>query len=203
MSLAMNLSTAQSFAVKIGDWLMPHCEHISIAGSIRRRRPVCNDVDLVCIPKITVDKDMLGEVTGRVNHALKFLQTYVAESGGKASFISGGEREGKQVMVQLPKCQLDLWFATKETLSTRLLCRTGSMEHNVWLAGRAKSRGDHWNPYEGLFTGGRYERDGEREIYVGGKLIETEIEEDIYRALDVPFIDPINREMDWIRRNVK
>jgi DNA polymerase/3'-5' exonuclease PolX len=73
------------------------------------------------------------------------------------------------------------------TFATRMLCRTGSKEHNIWLAQRAQDRGGHWNPYEGL--------------KLHGKLVKAEIEEDIYRALGVPWIEPKNREIDWITRN--
>ena len=195
----MNLPTARHYANKIVEWLNPFCHRIVVAGSIRRERPVCNDVDIVCVPQCTEEKDMFGEIMGRTNHALKHLQEHVA-SNPKARFISGGETEGKQVIVELSKCQLDLWFATSQTLATRLLCRTGSKEHNVWLAGRAKSREDHWNPYEGLFTGGHYEKQGDRDVYVGGSLVTTEIEEDIYCALDVPYIEPRDREIHILER---
>jgi DNA polymerase/3'-5' exonuclease PolX len=183
----MDLNIANRYAAKLVEWLQPFCGRIEIVGSIRRGRPVVNDVDIVCIPIVTEKKDLLGEVIGRQNHALHHLQMHAM--GGKAKILSGGEREGKQVMVELSKCQLDLWFATAETFATRMLCRTGSKEHNIWLAQRAQDRGGHWNPYEGL--------------KLHGKLVKAEIEEDIYRALSVPWIEPKNREIDWITRNVK
>jgi hypothetical protein len=48
----MNLPLATLYAQQIVTWLTPFCERIEIAGSIRRQRPIVNDIDLVCIPKI-------------------------------------------------------------------------------------------------------------------------------------------------------
>ncbi len=64
---AMDLKTGQRYAEKICEWLGPDCERLEIAGSIRRGRPVVNDVDIVCVPKVREVKDMLGEVMERKN----------------------------------------------------------------------------------------------------------------------------------------
>ncbi len=193
----MNLVTAKHFAEKIYAWLLPYAAPVEtvptlqVAGSIRRECALCNDVDLVMIPRVTVEMDLLGAMAGRTNHALKFLQDYVAGSNGQARFQSGGEREGKSVIVQLPKCQLDLWFADERTQATRLLCRTGSKDHNVWLASRAKRLGKKWNPYEGVLAGGQWQADE----YVGGEVLPAASEADVYGHLDLPFIEPCDREL--------
>lgn len=195
----MNLATAQRYADKLVEWIHPFCERIEIAGSIRRERSVCNDVDIVCIPRITEDRDLLNAVTGRQNHVLQFLQNYVAQSAGKARFLSGGDREGKLIHMELPKCQLDLWFATPETFATRLLCRTGSKEHNVWLCGVARAHHMKWNPYEGLLDGGYWSG----EEYNDGSVVAAATEDEIYRTLNVEPIRPQYREEFWIARNRK
>ncbi len=46
----MELEHAQIIASEIIDRLEPCCERLSVAGSIRRRRPLVHDIDLVCIP---------------------------------------------------------------------------------------------------------------------------------------------------------
>jgi DNA polymerase/3'-5' exonuclease PolX len=184
----MKLATAKHYANKIVTWLAPLCKRIEIAGSVRRERAVCNDVDIVCIPRMVEIKDLMGEIIERQNLAWGFLVRYVALSQGGAQFLSGGEREGKQAILELPKCQLDLWFASPETFVTRLLCRTGSKEHNIWFADRAKDRGGHWDPYEGLT--------------INGGLVQPESEIDLYEAIGVRFIRPQDREIDWIRKNL-
>ncbi len=181
----MTLETAKHYADHIVKWLLPYCEHIEIAGSIRRGLRSCNDVDVVCIPKRTEEKNMLGTVVSERNLLWDFLAAHVA--AGKAQFRSGGQVAGKFCILQLPKCQLDVYFATPETLATRLLCRTGSKEHNIWLAKRAQEQGLAWKPYEGLF------RDGE--------LINCKTESELYGTLGLGFITPANREEAWLKGN--
>lgn len=184
----MNLKTARHYAGQISQWLTDQCERIELAGSIRRERPECGDVDIVCIPRLTVGYDLFGIQTGRVNHLLKFLQEYVAQSLGAARFQSGGEREGKSVIVQLPKCQLDLWFAEEKNFGTRLLCRTGSKEHNILLAQRAQDLGGSWNPYEG--------------VTLNGQLLPATTEAEVYQALKLPFITPRDREGEFVAAQI-
>lgn len=190
------LIQARRYADKIVEWLAPYCERLEVAGSIRRQRPFCADIDIVCIPKITEQKDMLGQVIGRENFCLSFLQNYISASASLSAsstrprFISGGEKEGKQVILQLPKCQLDLWFADAETFGTRLLCRTGSKEHNVWLCQRAQTRGLHWDTYNGLTNVDLAEP------------VPASTEPELYTALGLGYIAPKDRERDWLAQNI-
>jgi DNA polymerase/3'-5' exonuclease PolX len=191
------LAQAQAYAAKLVEWLSPHCERIEIAGSIRRQRPQCNDVDLVVIPKLTRYKDLLGSVTATQNHAWLFISNYVANyraehPENKHVRITAGHDDGcKQMTVMLTKCQLDVWFAETENFGTRFLFRTGSKEHNIWLCGRASERYLDWEPYKGL-----------RKIGSGEHLPAT-TEAEIYGALGLEPIDPKNRERDWIHKNLE
>lgn len=181
----MPLSQARRYAERIVEWIGPYCERLEIAGSIRRQRPTCGDVDIVCIPKVRQAVDLLGQEVERANLCQGFLQTYARESQGKARIVQAGV---KQLIVELPKCQLDLWFASESTFGTRLLSRTGSREHNIWLCQQCVEAGLHWDPYEGL----------ERE----GVLIEASTEEEMYRALGLEYIEPADREAEWLRRHL-
>jgi len=178
----MNFPTALKYAEQIEAWLLPYCERVAIAGSVRRRRPVCNDIDLVIIPRFIEDRDMFGTVTSRKSAVWDFLDRYIMDSGGRASWITGRENpDGRNYLIQLPKCQLDIFQATPDTWGTLLLCRTGSKEHNIWLAQRAKTLGGHWNPY--------------RYLMLGGHPVDVRSEEPIYHALGVNFIPPAKREL--------
>lgn len=197
----MNLATAQHYAEKIADWLAPFCSRIEIAGSIRRQRQWCNDVDIVCIPKYsseTVAVDMFDSKTKVTNHVREELVRYVNESHGKAYWKGRAKPDGscepgpepkldaQNLFVILPKCQLDLWLATEETFATRWLCRTGSKEHNIWLAQRAQQMGLHWDPYQGLIT--------EKRTFKIPALSEAEL----YEKLALPFIEPAQREEQFL-----
>lgn len=185
----MTLRTALNYAEKIEAWLLPVCHRTAIAGSIRRRRPECADVDLVVIPKRDDELNMFGEVMIARSAVWTFLDRYIAESDGRASWIAGRENlDGRNYLVQLPKCQLDIFIATPDTWGTMLMCRTGSKEHNIWLASKVKRMGGHWNPYQHL-------------ILSGGLPVDVRTEESIYHAVGIDFIPPGRREDEYLPKN--
>lgn len=164
------LARARALAEKIVDALKEHCLRIEIAGSIRRGRPDCGDIDLVCLPK----------------------------PGGKAAMLErcawAGAlmKHGEQyVEYQLRNgFQLDLWFAHNgggdmfapepSNFGVLLLARTGSADHNIFIAQTAKVAGLHFNPHKGVLK---------------GKEIVASVEEaDIFRALGISYIEPERRE---------
>lgn len=183
----MPLRTAQGYATKIVEWLAPYCERIEIAGSVRRERPFCNDIDVVCIPHMVSDPDLFDGAPTKRNLLWEFLGNHV--SLGQAEWISGSDKPGKMAILQLKKCQLDIWFADQYNFASRFLCRTGSKEHNVWLCQRAIEQGMKWESSEGLSR--------------AGKIIPAKSEIDIYIALGVKFIEPKHREQSWIHKNLE
>jgi DNA polymerase/3'-5' exonuclease PolX len=44
--------------------LEPHAERIEVAGSIRRRKPEVGDIEIVMIPKLYREPDLLGQPSG-------------------------------------------------------------------------------------------------------------------------------------------
>jgi DNA polymerase/3'-5' exonuclease PolX len=199
--MKLPLKTAQSYASKIKDWLEPGCDRIEIAGSVRRGRPLCSDIDLVCIPKFQQrQNDLLGDPVGTPLSLLnEFLTDYVARSEGKAWFRSTDGILGFKavtlnsasvnVLMQLPKCELDVFAATAETFVMRWIIRTGSVEHNIFIADRARALGGHLDPQNGLM--------------LDGQLLAPKTEEEFYAALNLPFIEPQDRERDFLRRFAK
>ena len=177
----MPLQVARQYAAAIVTWLGSYAERVEVAGSIRRGRPWCNDVDLVVIPKTDPVKDLTGAVIEERNLMEAFLRDYVDRSAGAAEWLAGRATHCEQVMVRLPKCQLDVFFADEENWASRFLCRTGSKEHNIWLAMRAKSMGLHWAPYVGLMDAKRH-------------VIQSATETDLFKRLGLEFITPERRE---------
>ena len=118
----MELKKAQAIAEDVVKQLSPHCEKVEVAGSIRRRRPLPNDIDIVLVPKPLMDY--------AVHQVLMEL------GGGKMKMA------GKKIArVDLGEIELDVYIATEETWSTLLLIRTGSKESNQRLAAEAQRRG--------------------------------------------------------------
>lgn len=190
----LRLTQAQVFSVHIKNWLAPFCETIVVAGSVRRRMQHCNDIDLVVVPKFTEVRDLLGNVDERRNLLRCELEAYVgSRSGVPLSGVAAWRNESNTppaigatiFYLSLPKCDLDVFCATQETLGTVVLCRTGSVEHNIWLCERAKAMGGHWDPPRGLRLAGKtYAR----------------TEEEIYAALEMPWIPPENRRVEYLRK---
>ena len=166
------LARAIGIALSLQERMAPHCEKLEIAGSIRRGRPSVGDIDFVCIPR---DKAALKA---------RFAEHWRVVTDGEQNFICARElTDGFEL-------QVDIFFArpaTRDLLEnypsnwgSLLLCRTGSKEHNIYLVEYAKRMGLKWNPYQGVFD--------------GSKLLASETEADIFKALDLEFVPPERRE---------
>ena len=141
----VELERAKKIAAEAIKWLSPYCQRIEVAGSVRRQKPVVNDLDLVVIPC-----DRWG-----LDSALMRLGKYKM-SGNKIARL------------EMDSISLDIYFATPETWATLLFIRTGSKENNIRLATLAKNRGWHLAASgDGLFdeTGKRSAGENEESIY--------------------------------------
>jgi DNA polymerase (family 10) len=168
--MPLSLNQAGKLAAKIVAELAPFCERIEIAGSIRRLRPIVNDIDIVALPL----PDQVNALRERV------LRNTTPISDGAEIIIA---RMANGV-------QLDLWIAQrphKDLFTSKptnwgmlLLARTGSKEHNIWLAQLAQKFGRRFNPHHGIFEQGR--------------CIASATEEEVFGALGLAFIPPEERE---------
>jgi len=141
----MELEKAKAFASIVVKAVEPYCDKIEVAGSVRRQRPIVNDIDLVVIPR------------DRRNFDLALMR------------IGNYKMSGMKIArVEMDSIPLDIYFATPETFATLLLVRTGSKENNIRLATLAKKRGWHLAASgDGLFNekGKRIAGDSEESIY--------------------------------------
>jgi DNA polymerase (family X) len=92
-----------------------------------------------------------------------------------------GRGEAKTSVVTRRGTQIDLRVVAQHQLGAARLYFTGSKGHNIKLRQRALERGLTLNEY------------ALSEIE-GGRVVARETEEQIYRALDLPFIPPVLRE---------
>lgn len=156
----MNLPFATACATRLVEWLGPFSVRIEIAGSVRRRKSDPADVDLVCIPKFATEQDIFGQAIARKNATWVEIDRRV--SAEKWQVLRAG---AEMVSFTARGVQVDIWFATEENWGTTLLCKTGSKEHNIWLAKYAISRGGKWHPGIGLYLGNHRVSRTEEEIY--------------------------------------
>jgi DNA polymerase (family 10) len=174
--IKLPLNRAEMIAEMIKGELTPFCSAIAVAGSIRRKRPSVGDIDLVCLAKDELQEHITRKRIMRSN-------PYVMEEGDQSVKVVLTMRDGP--------VQLDVWFAKHPTQDlfgpipgtwgTVLMCRTGSMAHNIKIASLARARSWHWNPHRGLFD--------QNEKWVAG-----ETEESIYEALEIRPMQPEERD---------
>jgi DNA polymerase (family X) len=171
----MKLAQAQRLALKVMSELLPYCEKIEIAGSVRRQRNDVNDLDLVLIPKNGLDPIIK-----------RMTRSCVRVTGGRVP-------DSRNLTWQMTAIgfQIDLFIAHREIVDlvsrtpsnwgAVYLCRTGSIRHNVQICDRALAKGLKFAPYRGVVK--------------GAEIIASETEADIYHALDLPYREPIEREV--------
>ncbi len=143
----MDLQQAQKIGDEVLKRLSPYCKpmRIEVVGSIRRRRPLPRDIDIVLIP--SDPWNLTHEIAG----------------------LGPAQASGDKVKrVSYNGVQVDLYFATEETWATLLLIRTGSKQNNIRLAWLAKQK--EWRlaaSGDGLFNekGERIAGDTEESIY--------------------------------------
>ena len=149
-----------------------------IAGSLRRGRETIGDVDIVCALK---DGARGTEVADAF---VKFpeVQKVLGSGNAKASVITAGG------------LQVDLRIVPTECFGAALMYFTGSKEHNVKLRGRALDMGMTLNDW-GLYK----LEEWEKVKRVAGELppvksVAGKSEEEIYKKLDLSYIEPELRE---------
>ena len=160
---------ALKIATDVLEQLKPHCIRIEIAGSIRRKKTDCGDVEIVCIP-LPYSRGIFG--------------SGIATIVDKWEKVKGELEYGKTKYTQriLPSgIKLDLFFATPENWGSIFAIRTGSAEYshrilaNGWVRQGFKSEG------------GILYREGER--------YEVREERDLFKLIGIPFVEPGDRNL--------
>jgi DNA polymerase (family X) len=180
----MKLEDAIRRADSFLDWIVPRSVRAEVAGSIRRERLEVGDIDIVCVPKTEVARDLLGAVVSTSNETARAIRKLARETDIEGLDLS---RDGDGIQTILRNrnrpnsWQIDIFYTTEEHWGATLLCRTGSKEHNILLATRALSLPGNlrWEPHKGVLNG----PDG------NGRT-----EEGVYAALGLRFIPPERRD---------
>jgi DNA polymerase/3'-5' exonuclease PolX len=131
----LDLEEAGKLAERIKAAVEAHCKKIEVAGSIRRQKPTVHDIDFVVVAKSDSNWKAINEVLRRLK--------------AKPN-CSGNQLIKAYVPCQNGLFQVDFYRAKPETFGIHLLIRTGSAQHNCWLAGYAISKGLRLKYSEGL-----------------------------------------------------
>lgn len=175
-------TTVKRFGLSEADqYLKPLLEHLGevegvqsleVAGSYRRRRETVGDVDLLAV----------------ASEAAAVMTAFLEYPRIERVDMSGSTRSSVALASGL---EVDLRVVPPESHGAALVYFTGSKAHNIKLRQRALERDLHLSEY-GLFR--RHEDDQEREGRFEGERVEAPSEEDIYEALDLPWVPPVLRE---------
>ena len=162
----LDLRIAEQTAEQVKTIVAVHCDKIEIAGSVRRQRVKVHDIDFVAVTKDDANWQ-------KISAELKRMKAHPDCSGN--SVIKA------QLPIQNGLFQVDFYRAQPSNFGIHLLIRTGSAEHNMWLAGCAISKGMRIKYSEGLLK--------------EGNVIAGETEKGVFEALGLPYPLPPEREI--------
>ena len=163
--------------------LEPHCERVTIAGSLRRRKSNVKDLEILCIPR-TVDSNqesLFGASTVTSHRDPGFIRLFTQLPHQDVMIEKGDPTQAKYIRLFLipEKISLDLFIATQKNWGYLLAVRTGPAEysHRV-LANKWVRQGYHGEA--GYLTR-------------GGQPVEIREEEDLFDLLKMQYVEPENR----------
>lgn len=135
----IQLVIAQEIGEKILSCISPFLKPVELVGSVRRQKEYCRDLDFVGVAS-PVDFD-------------KAFRAVKAEF--KTEIKVKGDRVTRFLIdADIGRIQVDLYNATPQTFGIHKLIRTGSANHNMWLANYAISKGFRLKYSNGLLKDG-------------------------------------------------
>ena len=175
-------AAAIEVAREICQALTPACERIIVAGSLRRKKPIVGDVEILFIPKMEERQaDLIS--TEMVSLADEIIQRLL-DSGTiqKRLSVTGTTSWGRlnKLAVHRSGIPIDFFQTTQEAWFNYLVCRTGPANSNTQICMAAQDRGWKWNPY-----GSGFSKDGE--------TVAMNSEQAVFGFVGLPYFTPEER----------
>lgn len=178
---------ARRVGLAIVDALREFCadERVMICGSIRRKKPMVGDVEIIYIPRmVPLESRDFFAPPEKVPATDAVLGKMLGEGIlAKRKNVNGSEMWGEKnklavhVETGIP---VDLFTATPENWWNYVVCRTGGAENNMAIASAAIRKGWKWNPYDAGFS-------------QGSRLHKVSSERDVYDFVGLPYKEPEER----------
>jgi DNA polymerase/3'-5' exonuclease PolX len=166
--------------------LQPFCERIQLAGSMRRKRALVGDIEVLCIPKFeqhTPPGEMFSQSTNMVNACITdFLQRGILSLRVKVDNTVANGDKLKLLKDTASGISLDLFITDPPSWFSILVCRTGGKDNNAAIATKAKAMGYRW------MMGG----EGFLHLHTN-RITPIRSEEDVYSFVGMPYLKPEER----------
>lgn len=183
-------------AKKIAEYLVqrmqPACYKIEIAGSIRRRKSLVHDIEIVAEPYVDALPNLFGDATA-YHSRLDDVLADLLEEGVIHDFpgAKNGQRLKQFHALDANGIKVDLFIVRPPAQwGSIFTIRTGPAHYSHWLVS-ARRQGGAMPSYMQHRDGGLYE---------GDRLIETPSEDSFFEALGIwPVPKPWEREPQWRR----
>jgi len=181
------LDEAGVIADRIVDRLLPACHRIVVAGSIRRRKPMVSDIEILYVDQTEMRPspyDMFK--TAVFNHADQAIREMERDGTLKRRLNKmGNETYGElnKLMVHVASgIPVDLFASTERNFPNALVMRTGPKELNERIAVAARKKGFTWKVYGSGF-----------ESLTTGEIVTVASEREVFEFVDMAYLLPESR----------
>jgi len=170
----MELAAARTIAEDLKAQLLSACDRIEIAGSIRRRKPVVGDIELLVIPKFVNGVDQLDREIKQL-----MSQSILGYRPNKLGNRSYGPEH--KLLTHLPSgIGVDIFSTDTTRWWIALVVRTGGKATNISIATAARGRGCRFHAYGAGFSTPR------------GQVV-CRSEREVFEAVGLPYRRPEER----------
>jgi DNA polymerase/3'-5' exonuclease PolX len=174
--------------------LQPCCARLIVAGSLRRRKALVGDVELLFIANTVTGpdpEDLFGKsiVRNAVDVALgKMLKRGVIEQRLSRRGSPAWGLQNKLATHVASGIPVDLFYARPESWWNLLVARTGPLQSNIRICQAAIEGGWKWNPYGDGFSRPNPERNGWLLI------APMHSEQEVFEFVNLPYLEPWERK---------
>jgi DNA polymerase/3'-5' exonuclease PolX len=181
-----SLASATLVAEVIACELEDSCTLLSIAGSIRRKKEMVGDIEIIYVPKIIEEIPPGQLIAEKVNKTeekilelikLDILEYRIKRDGTKSfgTRVKLLKHKTSQIPVDLFSCTLPEW-------TNNLVSRTGGKTTNITIASNAKRLGWNWLPFNTGFVNPK-----SREVFY------PKSEREVFEFVRIPYLEPHER----------
>jgi len=164
---------AYNLALDVLTIINPYCDRAEIAGSVRRHKADCGDVEIVAIPHREIDLFLAGVDSERPAYPVRQALSVHFE------FLKSGEH---MLQYATPLCNLEIYLTTPAQWGVIFTIRSGPAEFSHRLV-TPRNQG-------GMCPSWLQIADGRVKVRKTGVLLDTPEETDVFKVLDKKYIEP-------------